>query len=399
MTKLKALGIGVGLASLLASGPGRADEQGYVLGGAVWKQSSIPVCWINPTTSDTSERAWVQRAVERTWARNSQAYFTGWGQCPSTNAGNAIRIRIADVGPYASALGKFIVNSETGMALNFAFQNWSPACRASDTSRRQCIESIAVHEFGHALGFAHEQNRPDTPTATCKDSPQGSNGDIMIGAWDLNSVMNYCNPTYNGAGALSSTDLQTVQTFYKAPLRDDNFAFDAEFYLSHYPDLRNAFGADHQAALNHWKTSGIAEGRRASREFDVTYYLSRYPDLYQAFRNDYAAALNHWVTYGIREGRQGSREVDVQYYLAKYEDVRGAFGNDYRAALSHWIRNGFNEQRQASAEFGLTNYFNRYPDLRDAFKYTNSFSSYANDAVLGFNHWIEYGITEGRNGR
>ena len=399
MRILKIMGSLVALVSLLAPGLGHAQTRGYVRSDAVWRQSHIPVCWINPTASDASERAWVQRTVERTWMRNSQAYFTGWGQCPSVNARDAIRIRIADVGPAVyGGLGRFAANVETSMTLNFTFQNWGASCRGSDTVRRHCIESIAAHEFGHALGFAHEQNRPDTPTASCKDSPQGTNGDIMVGPWDLKSVMNYCNPEYNGNGALSATDIQMVQTFYKAPLRDANFAFDADFYLSHYPDLRNAYGADHQAAFNHWTTHGIKEGRRASREFDVSYYVNRYPDLYQAFRSDYAAALNHWIKYGIAEGRQGSREIDVQYYLAKYEDLRRAFGSDYRAALTHWTQYGFYEQRQASAQFNLVNYFNRYPDLREAFKYSKSPSRYADDGALGFKHWIENGITEGRNG-
>ncbi|SAL66510.1 hypothetical protein AWB70_06321 [Caballeronia cordobensis] len=39
----------------------------------------------------------------------------------------------------------------------------------------------------------------------------------MIGTWDLASVMNYCNPQWNGDGKLSPTDIEMVQKFYGAP--------------------------------------------------------------------------------------------------------------------------------------------------------------------------------------
>lgn len=186
----------------------------YIASSVLWPDVGINVCWENPTTSNTTERAWVQSAVANTWASVSRVGFYGWEQCRSSFRG--VRIRISDEGPHVKYLGMRLDGVSNGMVLNFTFMNWGQSCQSQ---REFCIRAIAVHEFGHALGFAHEQNRPDTPSH-CTEPAQGSNGDMMIGAWDLESVMNYCNPNWNGNGQLSATDIEGVNAAYAVTCLD-----------------------------------------------------------------------------------------------------------------------------------------------------------------------------------
>ena len=192
------------------------SQSAYAIATRKWPRLTIPVCW--ESSGYATEKGWVKSAAERTWPAVSGIAFSGWGSCTASSSG--IRIQIADENPHTKGIGTDINGLINGMVLNFTFNLWSPSCQ---NNRQDCIEDIAVHEFGHAVGFDHEQNRHDTPS-WCNQAPHGGYGDWKMAAWDTTSVMNYCNPEWNGDGFLSALDKQAVGELYGLLANSDGSA-------------------------------------------------------------------------------------------------------------------------------------------------------------------------------
>lgn len=186
---------------------------------------------------------------------------------------------------------------------------------------------------------------------------------------------------------------------------DYSSVYDYNYYINTYGDLKAAFGSDSNAALAHFVSNGMAEGRQGKASFDVNSYRNANNDLKQAFTTDNLSYFYHYINNGQYEGRitTGVTKVtnplttiggidyspvyDFNYYISHNPDIKAAYGNNDIGALLHFINCGMNEGRVAKADFNISIYKNRYGDLRTAFGNNNK--SY-------YMHYIQLGQREGR---
>lgn len=126
---------------------------------------------------------------------------------------------------------------------------------------------------------------------------------------------------------------------------------DVDWYLSAYPDVHTA-GV---SALQHYMSTGWAEGRLPNALFDTDWYLAGNPDVELAGVNP----LIHYAVTGWREGRLPHPLFDTRYYLQNNPDVAAADINP----LAHYLVHGWKERRNPHPLFSTDVYLSTYPDV------------------------------------
>lgn len=204
-------------------------------------------------------------------------------------------------------------------------------------------------------------------------------------------VGTYCNKLLGATSVYNGVDYSAVYDYN---------------YYSNYRDIKNYYGENEYAILEHFVLYGMKEGRQGNETFSLNSYKLQYPDLRHAFKNSNEAYYYHYISFGRNESRDGigcttlqgasTKYNGVDYscvynynYYKEYADIRKAFGDDDEAMLEHFVIYGMKEGRRGINSFDVNSYKLQYPDLRRAF---------GSDIRMYYYHYITYGKKEGRDG-
>ena len=172
--------------------------------------------------------------------------------------------------------------------------------------------------------------------------------------------------------------------------------FDPDYYLEHNPELKNKVRNTPLALKVDWINTGIDSERRASEEFDLKFYKNYYSgDSVISGKDNYdlCSYYNSWNNTGAPIGSPDNQTFklvfDSKYYADSNPDLKSKYGYDSVKLWNHYINYGVNQNRQGSRIFSLDYYKKNNPELKlvcgdNPYKYMK--------------HFIEQGMSSGLRG-
>ncbi len=206
-----------------------SDVEGLYQSETLWGGARAVVCFSDESPGSVQFRTNVKKIITREFNERTVFQFSGFELCSKLPRAN-IEVKVLGDGRSFSSIGNTMGLGRKVLSHFFPFLKIrSPMFlylnNANGVPKDPVImHNLIIHEFGHAAGLEHEHRRADNKNGVyCADEGDGiadpRPGNIQVGGFDHNSVMNYCRPDfYSQEVSLSQGDIDTIAIAY-APKR------------------------------------------------------------------------------------------------------------------------------------------------------------------------------------